>query len=199
MFERFTDRARRVVVLAQEEARLRGATAVTPDHLVLGLFDEGEGLAWQVLTEFGFTRDGIAATIPGEDGPPPLGHISFTEDAKKSIELSLREALQLGHNYIGTEHILLGLCRSEASKSLSQSVTLHDARLAIVEKLSGEVAGEVSKIPDPPVGRRWFVSYEVTERSIVLAYAGDDQHEISVQEAEALAADLLAAARLAAS
>ena len=114
MFERFTDRARRVVVLAQEEARLLDHDYIGTEHILLGLIREGEGVAYMALTELGISMDGARAqvvAIVGQGQSAPTGHIPFTPRAKKVLELSLREALQLGHNYIGTEHILLGLIR----------------------------------------------------------------------------------------
>ncbi|MGA4986936.1 Clp protease N-terminal domain-containing protein [Nonomuraea bangladeshensis] len=114
MFERFTDRARRVVVLAQEEARTMNHGYIGTEHILLGLIAEGEGLAALVLESSGVEQDRVRAFVEREtehDGRPPSGHIPFTPGAKKVLELSLREALQLRHNYIGTEHILLGLIR----------------------------------------------------------------------------------------
>ncbi|ACQ81646.1 ATPase AAA-2 domain protein [Beutenbergia cavernae DSM 12333] len=114
MFERFTDRARRVVVLAQEEARLLNHNYIGTEHILLGLIHEGEGVAAKALESLGISLDIVrqqVIEIIGEGQQAPTGHIPFTPRAKKVLELSLREALQLGHNYIGTEHILLGLIR----------------------------------------------------------------------------------------
>ncbi len=114
MFERFTDRARRVVVLAQEEARLLNHNYIGTEHLLLGLIHEGEGLAAKALESLGVSLDQVRSQVEdmiGVGTATPQGHIPFTPRAKKVLELSLREALQLGHNYIGTEHILLGLLR----------------------------------------------------------------------------------------
>ncbi|GAA4084809.1 hypothetical protein HNR30_007348 [Nonomuraea soli] len=114
MFERFTDRARRVVVLAQEEARLLNHNYIGTEHILLGLVNESEGVAGRALSQcridLGQVREGVQEIV-GMGDRPPGGHIPFTPRAKKVLELSLREALQLGHNYIGTEHILLGLIR----------------------------------------------------------------------------------------
>ncbi|MFI6076368.1 ATP-dependent Clp protease ATP-binding subunit [Actinoplanes sp. NPDC051343] len=110
MFERFTDRARRVVVLAQEEARRLGHNCIGTEHLLLGLLSEGEGVAAKALQGLGVSVQGVRGQID-RGSEEPGGHIPFTPRAKKVLELSLREALQLGHNYIGTEHILLGLVR----------------------------------------------------------------------------------------
>ncbi len=114
MFERFTDRARRVVVLAQEEARMLNHNYIGTEHILLGLSHESEGVAAVALETMDISleaiRDQVVASI-GRGEAAPTGHIPFTPRAKKVLELSLREALQLGHNYIGTEHILLGLIR----------------------------------------------------------------------------------------
>ena len=114
MFERFTDQARRVVVLAQEEARLLNHDYIGTEHLLLGVIREGDGLAAQALTELGVSLAAVreqVLTIIGHGERTPTGHIPFTPRAKKVLELSLREALQLGTDYIGTEHLLLGLIR----------------------------------------------------------------------------------------
>src|SRR5690606_23086445 len=114
LFERFTDRARRVVVLAQEEARLLNHSYIGTEHILLGLIHEGEGVAAKALESLGISLEAVRSQVEeiiGQGGTAPSGHIPFTPRAKKVLELSLREALQLGHNYIGTEHILLGLIR----------------------------------------------------------------------------------------
>src|SRR5579872_4453685 len=114
MFERFTDRARRVVVLAQEEARLLNHNYIGTEHILLGLISEGEGVAAKALESLGISLEAVRQQVEeiiGTGSSSPQGHIPFTPRAKKVLELSLREALQLGHNYIGTEHILLGLIR----------------------------------------------------------------------------------------
>jgi ATP-dependent Clp protease ATP-binding subunit ClpA len=114
MFERFTDRARRSVVLAQEEARMLDHGYIGTEHTLLGLLHEGEGIAARVLTELGFTvehtREGVEEII-GRGSLPSSGHIPYSPRNRKVLELALREALQLGHNFIGTEHLLLGLTR----------------------------------------------------------------------------------------
>ena len=112
MFERFTDRARRVAVLAQEEARMLRHDYIGTEHILLGLIREGEGVAARALESLGISLEAVRQQVEGITGQgqqAPSGHIPFTPRAKKVLELSLREALQLGHNYIGTEHILLGL------------------------------------------------------------------------------------------
>jgi ATP-dependent Clp protease ATP-binding subunit ClpC len=114
MFQRFTDRARRVVVLAQDEARELNHSYIGTEHILLGLVHEGEGVAAKALLSLGIGLEIVRQEVEevigrGEHSPP--GHIPFTPRAKKVLELSLRESLQLGHDYIGTEHILLGLLR----------------------------------------------------------------------------------------
>jgi ATP-dependent Clp protease ATP-binding subunit ClpC len=114
MFERFTDRARRVVVLAQEEARMLNHNYIGTEHILLGLIHEGEGVAAKALESLGISLEAVRQQVEeiiGQGQQAPSGHIPFTPRAKKVLELSLREALELGHNYIGTEHILLGLLR----------------------------------------------------------------------------------------
>jgi ATP-dependent Clp protease ATP-binding subunit ClpC len=114
MFERFSDRARRVVVLSQEEARLLNHNYIGTEHILLGLVHEDEGVAARALRSLGISLEAVRRQVEeiiGQGGSSPSGHIPFTPRAKKVLELSLREALQLGHNYIGTEHILLGLVR----------------------------------------------------------------------------------------
>jgi ATP-dependent Clp protease ATP-binding subunit ClpC len=120
MFERFTDRARRVVVLAQEEARMLNHNYIGTEHILLGLIHEGEGVAAKALESLGISLDAVREQVQeiiGQGQQAPSGHIPFTPRAKKVLELSLREALQLGHNYIGTEHILLGLIRRQGQRA----------------------------------------------------------------------------------
>ncbi len=148
MFERFTDRARRVVVLAQEEARALDHGYIGTEHLLLGLIHEGEGVAAKALTALGINldavRDGVK-TVIGRGQHPPAGHIPFTPRAKKVLELSLRESTQLGHNYIGTEHILLGLVREgegvAAQVLVNLGADLSRVRQQVIQLLHGG-AGE---------------------------------------------------------
>jgi ATP-dependent Clp protease ATP-binding subunit ClpC len=114
MFERFTDQARRVVVLAAEEARRLNHNYIGTEHILLGLLGEGEGVAAKALEALGISLEAGRVQVEeiiGHGEVTPTGHIPFTPRAKKVLELSLREALQLGHNAIGTEHILLGIVR----------------------------------------------------------------------------------------
>ena len=114
LFQRFTDRARRAVTLAQEEARELGHDHIGTEHILLGLLRVPEGVAARALESFGISREAVVAKVEeivGRGQGSPGGHIPFTPRSKKVLELALREALQLGHNYIGTEHVLLGLVR----------------------------------------------------------------------------------------
>jgi hypothetical protein len=145
MFERFTDRARRVVVLAQEEARVLHHNYIGTEHILLGLLREREGVAAMVLERIGISAEAVrekVASIIGEGGDVPTGHIPFTPRAKKVLELSLREALQLGHNYIGTEHILLGLVREGEGVAAQVLVNL-GAELSLVRQ---NVIAELSRL-----------------------------------------------------
>ena len=148
MFERFTDRARRVVVLAQEEARLLNHNYIGTEHILLGLIHEGEGVAARGLESLGISLDSVRSQVVeiiGQGQQSPSGHIPFTPRAKKVLELSLREALQLGHNYIGTEHILLGLIREGegvAAQVLQKlGADLPKVRQTVIQLLSG-VSGD---------------------------------------------------------
>ncbi|MGN6251199.1 MAG: Clp protease N-terminal domain-containing protein, partial [Marmoricola sp.] len=144
MFERFTDRARRVVVLAQEEARMLSHNYIGTEHILLGLIHEGDGIAAKALESLGISLEGVRAQVEeiiGQGQQAPTGHIPFTPRAKKVLELSLREALQLGHNYIGTEHILLGLIREGegvAAQVLQKlGADLNRVRQQVIQLLSG--------------------------------------------------------------
>ena len=149
MFERFTDRARRVVVLAQEEARLLNHNYIGTEHILLGLIHEGEGVAAKALESLGISLEAVRAQVEeiiGHGGSAPSGHIPFTPRAKKVLELSLREALQLGHNYIGTEHILLGLIREgegvAAQVLVKLGADLSRVRQQVIQLLSGYSGGK---------------------------------------------------------
>ncbi|MEN9966861.1 MAG: hypothetical protein RL036_94 [Actinomycetota bacterium] len=144
MFEKFTDKARRVVVLAQEEAKLLNHNYIGTEHILLGLIHEGEGVAAKALESLGINLDSVRQQVQeiiGQGQQAPAGHIPFTPRAKKVLELSLREALQLGHSYIGTEHLLLGLIR-EGEGVAAQVLTKLGAdtnrvRQQVIQLLSG--------------------------------------------------------------
>ena len=149
MFERFTDRARRVVVLAQDEARGLKHNYIGTEHLLLGLITEGEGVAAKALETMGIKGDAVRKSvieIIGEGEKPVEGHIPFTPRAKRVFELSLREALQLGHNYIGTEHLLLGLLKEgegvAAQVLTKQGADLAQVRQTVIQMLSGYQRGD---------------------------------------------------------
>ena len=149
MFERFTDRARRVVVLAQDEARGLKHNYIGTEHLLLGLISEGEGVAAKALETMDIKGEAVRASvieIIGEGEKPVEGHIPFTPRAKRVFELSLREALQLGHNYIGTEHLLLGLLKEgegvAAQVLTKQGADLAQVRQTVIQMLSGYQRGD---------------------------------------------------------
>jgi len=159
MFERFTDRARRVVVLAQEEARMLNHNYIGTEHILLGLIHEGEGVAAKALESLGISLDAVrqqAEDIIGKGQQAPSGHIPFTPRAKKVLELSLREALQLGHNYIGTEHILLGLIREgegvAAQVLIKLGADLNRVRQQVLQLLSGYQGKEAATAGAPVEG-----------------------------------------------
>jgi ATP-dependent Clp protease ATP-binding subunit ClpC len=157
LFERFTDRARRVLVLAQEEARLLNHNFIGTEHILLGLIHEGEGVAAKALESLGVSleavREKVTETI-GTSGSSTAGSPPFTPRAKKVLELSLREALQLGHNYIGTEHMLLGLVREgegvAATVLQNLGADLQRVRQQVIQLLSGYGPQEAGKAPGAP-------------------------------------------------
>jgi ATP-dependent Clp protease ATP-binding subunit ClpA len=151
MFERFTDRARRVVVLAQEEARLLNHNYIGTEHILLGLIHEGEGVAATSLESLGISLEAVRGQVEeiiGQGQSAPTGHIPFTPRAKKVLELSLREAKQLGHNSIGTEHILLGLVREgegvAAQVLVELGADLSRVRQQVIQVMSGYAGGTVA-------------------------------------------------------
>jgi ATP-dependent Clp protease ATP-binding subunit ClpC len=159
MFERFTDRARRVVVLAQEEARMLNHNYIGTEHILLGLIHEGEGVAAKALESLGISLEGVRAQVEeiiGQGQQAPSGHIPFTPRAKKVLELSLREALQLGHYYIGTEHILLGLIREgegvAAQVLVKLGADLNRVRQQVIQLLSGYQGKEAVQTGGPAEG-----------------------------------------------
>jgi ATP-dependent Clp protease ATP-binding subunit ClpC len=184
MFERFTDRARRVVVLAQEEARALNHDYIGTEHLLLGLIHEGEGVAASALGALGISLDAVRQKVeeftPG-GAEAPSGHIPFTPRAKKVLELSLRESLQLGHDYIGTEHILLGLIR-EADGVAAQALVSLGADLNRVRQQVIALAGSASRVagerrPHPRMAP-WMQLGEVLRRldSIAERLAAIERH-----------------------
>jgi ATP-dependent Clp protease ATP-binding subunit ClpA len=162
MFERFTDRARRVVVLAQEEAALLNHDYVGTEHLLLGLAHEGQGVAAKALESLGIRLEALRSQVEeaiGRGQRAPSGHIPFTPRAKKVLELSLRESQQLGHDYIGTEHVLLGLVREgegvAAQVLVKLGADLARTRAQVIELLSGSAGGPeeaagTRPVPDEP-------------------------------------------------
>ncbi|MDK4246632.1 ATP-dependent Clp protease ATP-binding subunit [Corynebacterium accolens] len=149
MFERFTDRARRVIVLAQEEARMLNHNYIGTEHILLGLIHEGEGVAAKALESMGISLEDVRREVEeiiGQGSQPHTGHIPFTPRAKKVLELSLREGLQMGHKYIGTEFLLLGLIR-EGDGVAAQVLTklgadLPRVRQQVIQLLSGYEGGQ---------------------------------------------------------
>ena len=159
MFERFTDRARRVVVLAQEEARMLNHNYIGTEHILLGLIHEGEGVAAKALESLGISLEAVRQQVEeiiGQGQQVPAGHIPFTPRAKKVLELSLREALQLGHSYIGTEHILLGLIREgegvAAQVLVKLGADLTRVRQQVIQLLSGYQGKEPATAGGPAEG-----------------------------------------------
>ena len=159
MFERFTERARRAVVLAQEEARKLDHGYIGTEHLLLGLIREGEGVAAKALESLGISlktvREQVVARV-GRGQRPPSGHIPFTERAKRVLELSLRESGQLGHRYIGTEHVLLAIVR-EGDGVAAQVLTglgadLDRVRQQVIELLHGRTSEGPRSGPSPRAG-----------------------------------------------
>jgi ATP-dependent Clp protease ATP-binding subunit ClpA len=154
MFERFTDRARRVVVLAQEEARMLNHDYIGTEHILLGLIHEGEGVAARALESLGISVEAVRQRVEeiiGQGQQLPSGHIPFTPRAKRVLELALREALQLGHHHIGPEHILLGLIREgdgvAAQVLVRLGADLYQVRQQVIELLHGDEGKEKEQSP----------------------------------------------------
>jgi len=159
VFERFSDRARRVVVLAQEEARMFKHNYIGTEHILLGLAHEGEGVAAKALEAMGVSLAAVRSQVEaiiGRGQAEPTGHIPFTPRAKKVLELSLRESLQLGHNYIGTEHILLGLIREGegvAAQVLQKlGADLNRIRQQVIHLLPGHGGEAMAVATESPMG-----------------------------------------------
>jgi hypothetical protein len=189
MFERFTDRARRVVVLAQEEARMLDHNYIGTEHILLGLIHEQEGLAAKALTSLGISLQAVRRQVEeiiGRGKHAPTGHIPFTPRAKKVLELSLREALQLGHNYIGTEHILLGLIREgdgvAAQVLVRLGADLNRVRHQVIQLVhvaksdrpTRIAAGESVRLRVP--GDRWIAELQVTLARLTERIDAIEQH-----------------------
>jgi len=159
LFERFTDRARRVVVLAQDEAKMLNHNYIGTEHILLGLIHEGEGVAAKALEQMGISLEAVRSEVEeiiGHGQTVPTGHIPFTPRAKKVLELSLREALQMNHSYIGTEHILLGLVREgegvAAQVLIKLGADLNRVRNTVLQLLSGYQGKEAATSGAPDVG-----------------------------------------------
>ena len=171
MFERFTDRARRVVVLAQEEARHLDHNYIGTEHILLGLIHEGEGVAARALTALDISLEAVrvqVVEIVGHGSDAPSGHIPFTPRAKKVLELSLREALALNHNYIGTEHILLGLVR-EGGGVAAQVLVKEGGSLIRVRQAVVQLLADASQLqPEQLAG----MSSRITQEQAVAMVAG---------------------------
>jgi ATP-dependent Clp protease ATP-binding subunit ClpA len=158
MFERFTERSRRVVVLAQEEARMLDHNYIGTEHLLLGLIHEGDGIAAQAIESTGLTLDAARAEVErmiGRSASAPLGHIPFTARAKMVLELALREALALKKSYIGPEHILLGLIR-EGDGVGAQILERLAAPLPVLRAQVIELAAAEATEQDEPLGAEWL-------------------------------------------
>jgi ATP-dependent Clp protease ATP-binding subunit ClpC len=195
LFERFTDRARRVVVLAQEEARLLNHNYIGTEHILLGLIHEGEGVAAKALESLGISLEAVRSQVEeiiGQGGSSPSGHIPFTPRAKKVLELSLREALQLGHNYIGTEHILLGLIREgegvAAQVLVKLGADLSRVRQQVIQLLSGysgpAASGSSSSGPGEKAGTSGNpASGETPSGSLILDQFGRNLTQLAREKA----------------
>ena len=178
MFERFSDGARRVVVLSQEEARLLNHNYIGTEHILLGLVHEDEGVAATALESLNIRLDAVRRQVEeiiGQGGSPPSGHIPFTPRAKKVLELSLREALELGHNYIGTEHILLGLVREGEGVACEVLVKLG----ADLAKVRARVLQLVAESSGPGTGG--WIFRPSSELTAVL----DEAHRVAEARGEA--------------
>jgi ATP-dependent Clp protease ATP-binding subunit ClpC len=164
VFERFTDRARRVLVMAQEEARHLNHGFIGTEHILLGLMHEGDGIAAQALTEMDVSLEAVRESVSERIKPvrgPAAGSPPFTPRAKKVLELSLREALQLGHNYIGTEHLLLGIVREgegvAAQVLVSVGADLHRVRQTVIGLLgSVDQQPEMSREAEQMTSGSWI-------------------------------------------
>jgi ATP-dependent Clp protease ATP-binding subunit ClpA len=202
MFERFTDRARRVVVLAQEEARLLGHNYIGTEHILLGLVHEQEGIAAKTLEQLGISLEAARSkveSIIGTGGGFPGGHIPFTPAAKKVLELSLREAFQLGHDYIATEHLLLGLVREgegvAAQALVGLGAELPTVRQAVLQQLSGVGGGGEPRARRPRPATLAAAAVGVEARGLAGSGAVGSHHYLLalLAQEDSLAAKALAA------
>ena len=194
MFERFTEQARQVVVLAQEEARSLGHNYIGTEHLLLGLLREEKGLAARALQSLDITAEGVrehVVRIVGSGEEVTSGQIPFTPRAKKVLELSLREALSLGHNDIGTEHILLAITRENdgvaAGILLDFDADSEKIRNEVIRLLSGPGRRRETRL-DPDVGLAISVGASSALRPLLLAAAG---RALSAKRTEIEPPDLL--------
>ena len=170
MFDRFTDQSRRVVVLAQEEARLLNHHYIGTEHLLLGLISEGEGVAAQALTALGVTLEAARTQVEeaiGEGREAPGLHVPFTPAAKNVLEVALREALKLGHNHIGPEHILLGLVRESTNVAVQILVTLGADPRGVREKVLALLTGHPALSAPTPASSALLDQYgeNLTQRA----------------------------------
>src|SRR5579859_7428512 len=177
MFERFTDRARRVVVMSQEEARRLKHSYIGTEHILLGLLGEREGLAGQALTSLGMTLEGTrqeVAEIVAPGSAELTSHIPFTPRAKKTLELGLREALQLQHDYIGTEHLLLGLIvegeRADKDEGVGVRILRRHAELPAIRTAVLNLLPAAG--PESAHARRWRRARSAGIADLVLAGEG---------------------------
>jgi ATP-dependent Clp protease ATP-binding subunit ClpC len=194
MFERFTDRARNVVVLAQDEARMLNHNYIGTEHILLGLIHESQGLAAHALESLGIGLEPArqqVAEIVGRGKKSPSGHIPFTPRAKKILELSLREALQLSHNYIGTEHILLGLIREGEGVAVEVLVNL-GADLKRVRQEVIQLQADSPITEEMPQGSRGRVSgraHAATQATQATQAAQAEAARAAIAQAEAARAE----------
>jgi ATP-dependent Clp protease ATP-binding subunit ClpC len=201
MFERFTDRARRAVVLAQEESRFFNHSYIGTEHLLLGLLREEEGVAARTLTSVGLTLEGVQSAVEARVGrgrEGPKGHIPFTPRAKKVLELALREALKLGHNYIGTEHVLLGLLTE--GEGVAAQIMLTDVEGGL-ERVTDEVmaalveAGSVTRGEQTQRSMRMRMAKSLGRSAITIGSSSGAGDEV-VKRLEAIEARLSAIERM---
>ena len=199
MFERFTDRARRVVVLAQEEARMLNHNYIGTEHILLGLIHEGEGVAAKALESLGISLDAVRQQVEeiiGQGQQAPSGHIPFTPQAKKVLELSLSESKALGHHYIGTEHILLGLIREGkgvGAKALeSLGISLDTVRQQVQEIIGQGQHAPSGHIPFTPAAKEVLELALSESKALGHHYVGTEHILLGlIREGDGVAAQVL--------